>query len=109
MRTGLFGNSTAEKTLLYLERYQEGYALEIARAFELPVSQVQRQLLRLEASGILVSQKKGKTRIFYWNPRCYFLTEIRSVLEKILEFLPRDEQAKYFLKRTRPRRTGKPL
>ncbi len=109
MGTGIFGNGTAEKVLLYLQYYQEGYALGVAKTFDLPVSQVQRQLLRLESTGVLVSQLKGRTRVFLWNPRCYFLAELRSVLDRILEFLPREEQEKYFLKRTRPRRTGKPL
>ena len=109
MWTGIFGNPTAEKVLLYLERYGEGYALAIAKTFRLPVSQIQRQLLRLEASGVLVSQSKGRTRIFQWNPRCYFLNELKATLARILEFLPREEQQKYFLQRTRPRRTGKPL
>ena len=108
MWTGIFGNSTAEKTLLYLECYEEGYSLAIAQTFGLPVSQIQRQILRFEAAGILVSQKKGRTRIFQWNPRCYFLKELRMTLARILEFLPREEQKKYFLQRTRPRRTGKP-
>jgi predicted ArsR family transcriptional regulator len=109
MWTGLFGNSTAEKVLLYLERYNEGYALAMAETFGLPVSQVQRQLLRLETTGILVSRTVGRTRIFLWNPRCYFLKELRTTLNRILEFLPRDVQQKYFLQRRRPRRTGKPL
>lgn len=108
MWVGVFGNSTAEKVLLYLERYNEGYALSMAQAFGLPVSQIQRQLLRLESAGVLVSQKKGRTRLFLWNPRCFFLNELRAILKRILEFLPRDEQKKYFLNRTRPRRTGKP-
>lgn len=108
MNTGIFGNATAEKVLLYLQQFQEGYALEIAKVFDLPVSQVQRQLLRLENTGVLVSQLKGRTRIFLWNPRCYFLRELQSVLGRLLEFLPNKEREKYFSRRTRPRRTGKP-
>ena len=60
MLEGLVGNATAEKVLLFLEQYEEGYALEIAKQFDgLPVSMVQRQLQRLEAGGILVSQLRG--------------------------------------------------
>ena len=52
MLEGVLGNATAEKVLLYLEQYDEGYALGIARAFDdLPVSMVQRRLERLEAAG----------------------------------------------------------
>jgi hypothetical protein len=109
MRTGIFGSATAEKVLLYLERYDEGYSLGIARTYRLPVSQVQRQLLRLEAAGVLVSMKKGQTRIFTWNPRCHFVRELRAMLARILEFLPKEEYGEFFMQRTRPRRTGKPL
>lgn len=109
MNTGIFGNATAEKVLLHLQRNGEGYALGIARAFQLPVSQVQRQLQRLEHAGVLVNQTKGRTRLYLWNPRCYFLKELRETLERILEFLPPEERDRYFLRRTRPRRTGKPL
>ena len=108
MRTGLFGSQTAEQVLVYLHRYGEGYALGIAKTFGIPVSQVQRQLLRLEGTGVLVSQKKGRTRIFLWNPRCYFLKELQAVLGRIVEFTPRSELEKYFMQRRRPRRTGKP-
>lgn len=101
MTTGLFGNPTAEKVLLYLERYEEGYALGVARTFGLPVSQIQRQLLRFETAGVVVSRKVGKTRMFSWNPRCFFLQELKATLARILEFLPREEQRKYFLLRTR--------
>ena len=107
--TGIFGNATAERVLLYLQQYEEGYALGIAQTFELPVSQIQRQLIRMESTGVLVSRLKGRTRVFQWNPQCYFLKDLRAMLSRILEFLPREEQQKHFLKRTRPRRTGKPV
>jgi hypothetical protein len=107
---GIFGNATAEKVLLYLERYDEGYALGIARAFDdLPVSMVQRQLERLEAAGVLVSQRTGRTRVFAWNPRFAFEDELRALLRKALKLLPKAERKRYFAARRRPRRTGKPL
>lgn len=109
MWTGLFGNKTAEKVLIYLGRFDEGYARSIALIYGLPVSQIQRQLQRLESAGVLVSQLKGRTRYFLWNPRCYFLNELRAVLSKMIQHLPATEQEKYLVKRTRPRRTGKPL
>ena len=109
MWTGLFGNATAEKVLLYLERYGEGYSMGIAKTFELPVSQIQRQLLRFEAAGILISQTLGRVRVFLWNPRCYFLRELKATLGRIHQFLPREVEMRFFLNRKRPRRTGKPL
>ncbi|HKE10307.1 MAG TPA: ArsR family transcriptional regulator [Myxococcota bacterium] len=110
MLEGILGNATAEKVLLYLEHYGEGYARAIAVTFDdLPVSMVQRQLGRLESAGVLVSQLKGRTRLFVWNPRFLFLDELREMLRKALRALPESERRRYFARRTRPRRTGKPL
>jgi DNA-binding transcriptional ArsR family regulator len=107
---GILGNATAEKVLLYLEQYEEGYAQAIADTFQrVALSQVQRQLERLEAAGLLVSQLKGRTRLFTWNPRYAFLGETRALLRKALRSLPDEERRRYFSARRRPRRTGKPL
>ncbi len=110
MLEGILGNATAEKVLLYLEHYGEGYALAIAQTFDaLPVSMVQRQLERLEAAGVLVSQLQGRTRVFTWNPRFAFEDELRALLRKALRLLPAAERKRYFAARRRPRRAGKPL
>ncbi len=109
MFESLFGNATVEKVLLYLHNYNEGYASEIAATFSISLSLVQKQLKRLEDGGVIVSQPKGRTRIFVWNPRYPFLKELRSLLEKSFEFMPENEIKKYYRKRQRPRRTGKPL
>jgi hypothetical protein len=106
----LFGNATAEKVLLYIEQYGEGYALAITNTFEdVTLSMVQRQLQRFERAGLLVSVLKGRTRLFQWNPRYPFLGEVRAILRKALTFLPEADQKRFFRERRRPRRTGKPL
>jgi hypothetical protein len=64
---------------------------------------------RLEDGGIIVSLAKGRTRIFFWNPRYPFRAELRELLEKVFKFMPEIEIKKYYRKRQRPRRTGKPL
>jgi len=105
----LFGNATAEKVLLYLHGYEEGYASAIADTFDgMPVSMVQQQLARFERAGLLVSVKKGRTRLFLWNPRYAFLAEVRALLDKAMRALPADERRRYFSQRRRPRRSGKP-
>lgn len=109
MFTALFGNASAEKVLLYMANYQEGYANGIADTFAIPLNMVQRQLLKFEAEGILASQLKGRTRVFLWNPRYPFLKELKALLEKGLELMPEAGRKKYFMQRRRPRRTGKPL
>lgn len=109
MLESLFGNATVEKVLLYLQNYNEGYSSEIASTYSVSLSAVQKQLKRLEDGGVVVSQAKGRTRLFLWNPRYPFLKELQSLLEKAFEFLPDSEIKKYYRKRQRPRRTGKPL
>jgi DNA-binding transcriptional ArsR family regulator len=104
----LFGSPSAERVLLYLENYREGYAFAIARSFGLSLSQVQNQLKRLEAGGILVSTLKGKTRLYQFNPRYPFLKELRALLARMIEFMPEEERRRFFMERTRPRRAGKP-
>lgn len=106
----LLGNATAEKVLLYLEQYEEGYAKGIADAYgDATLSMVQRQLQRFERAGLLVSQPKGRTRLFTWNPRYPFLAEVRALLREALRALPEAERQRYFSERRRPRRSGKPL
>ncbi len=109
MLASLFGNETAEKVLLYLQNYGEGYAREIAAAYEIPLLSVQRQLQKLENGGILVSKALGRTRMFYFNPRNYFLPELKALLEKELGALPQREIQRYYRNRARPRRTGKTM
>lgn len=109
MLESIFGNATVEKVLLYLQNYNEGYASEIASTFSISLSVVQKQLKRLEEGGVIVSQPKGRTRLFLWNPRYPFLKELQSLLERSFAFMPESDIKKYYRKRQRPRRTGKPL
>jgi DNA-binding transcriptional ArsR family regulator len=110
MLQALLGNATAEKVLLYLEQYEEGYATAIADTFgNVSLNMVQRQLARFERASLLVSALKGRTRLYRWNPRYPFLKEVRALLATALRALPRDERSRYFTQRRRPRRGGKPL
>lgn len=109
MIEALFGNRTAEKVLLYIANYGEGYISGIAETFGIPKSQVRKQLLRLEEGGILVARDKGNLRIFTFNPRSLYKKELEALLKKILSLLSQEETEKYYRQRQRPRRTGKPL
>lgn len=105
----LVGNSTAEKILLYITNYGEGYISGIAETFKISKSQVSKQLARLENGGILVARSKGNLRIYTFNPRCLYKKELEDLLKKILDQLPREKIEKYYRQRQRPRRGGKPL
>ena len=105
----IFGNSTAEKVLLYLLVHRQAYARELALAFRLSVSLVQKQLLRLERGGVLASHTVGRTRLFELDPRYPFIKELEALLRRALSFVPADQRPPYLPKRTRPRAAGKPL
>lgn len=109
MLEALFGNQTVEKVLFFLSVNDEGYSKEIADTFSISLNMVQKQLQRLEDGGVIVSQPKGRTRMFLWNPRFPFLKELQAFLNRALEFIPEKERKKYYRKRKRPRKTGKPL
>ena len=104
----LIGGRTAERVLLYMQRYEEGFPREVARSFGVPFSMVYKQLLKFERAGLLVSRLQGRTRLFTWNPRFAFRKEFRAFLERVLDSLPASEIEQYFSERRRPRRTGKP-
>jgi DNA-binding GntR family transcriptional regulator len=109
MMLAIFGNETAGRVLLYVQNYGEGHARAIAQTYEISHSVAQKQLLRLEVEGVLVSQLKGRTRVFTWNPRYALRAELSVLLEKALSLLPPEDRERWFMKRMRPRRTGKAL
>ena len=105
----LLGNKTAERVLLYLANYGQGYARQIAATHGSSVSVVLKQLARLEDGGILVSRTLGRTRVYELNPRWFFYKELKALLEKALSALPAEEVKRHYRARRRPRRAGKPL
>jgi len=107
MLEALFGSVTAERVLLYLSRFEEGYARGIAKHFGMALTPVQKQLAKFEAAGILVSIERGRTLVYLWNPRYPFLDELRALLAKAYDYLTPEEKERYTV-RTRPRRRGKP-
>ncbi len=105
----LLGSVNREKVLLYLYARNEGYAREISAYFKTDLSQIQKQMERLEEGGVLYSRNVGKTRLYGLNPRYPFLAELKALLEKTLLFYPPDEKERLTIFRRRPRRKGKPL
>ena len=105
----LLGSKSSEKVLIFIEVLGEGYAREISRFFGIALNPIQKQLDKLELGGILVSQTKGRTRIYTFNPRYAFLEELKQLLEKALSFYPEEEREKLVMNRRRHRRRGKVL
>lgn len=100
----LFGGNTAEKALLYITAMGEGYPAEIARAFNISDTQVQRTVSRLENADILVGVNTGRTRVYRLNEKWFLVNELKELLEKALLFIPIDEQKLYCSRRTKPRK-----
>jgi hypothetical protein len=109
MLEAIVGNATIEKILLFFERYGSGYPKQIADDFNISVNGIQQQLKRLEDGGVIVSRLYGKLRLYQFNPRYPFISELRALLDKSFSYMPPEEVNKYYMKRTRPRRPGKPL
>ena len=99
--SGLLGNETAAKVLLMLENDREVYARRIASHFGVAVSQVQRQLQRLEREKILISHMMGKTKIYNFNSKYPLLNPLRSLLGNALTQLPQETRLRYFRDRQR--------
>jgi predicted ArsR family transcriptional regulator len=103
----LLNSQNKEQVLVFLLARQEGYATEIARFFDTHLYGVQKQLDNLEAGGILVSRKVGRTRLYTYNPRYALVEELKSLIEKALSFYPDDLQEALLMDRRRPRLRGK--
>lgn len=111
MLENLFGNPVIEKVLFYLLKNENTYASELSHVFEMSLFGFQKALERLEKGGVIVSQMRGKTRLYQFNPRYSMIKELKAFLEKSYSFLPEDLRLKYYeiSDRRRPRRKGKPL
>jgi predicted transcriptional regulator len=105
----LFGSKNAERVLIFLFAREEGYAREIAQYYQTDLKPIQNQLEKFETGGVLVSREVGRTRPYTFNPRYYFLNELKNLLEKSLAAYPPEEQGKLQMNRRRPRGRGKEL
>ncbi len=110
MLESLFGSKTIEKILFYLLANDRCYGSQLSRVFDESLSPFQKGLDRLEAGGIIVSFLEGKTRVYQFNPRYPFLSELKEFLQKAYEFLPSELKDRFYqpVVRKRPRRKGKP-
>jgi len=105
----LLGSKNAEQVLLFILSRNQGYAREIARFCGSDPDSIQKQLVKFELGGVLVSKSEGKTILYRFNPRYSFLRELKALLNKALIFYSPDEQDRWLVARRRPRRSGKPL
>jgi len=109
MIESILGSENAERVLVFLFARQKGYASEIADFYATDLSPIQSQLKKFENGGVLVSFLEGRTRVFQFNPRFAFQPELKTLLEKAVQFYPPEEIERLKMNRRRPRRTGKPF
>jgi len=105
----LFGSKKRERVLQYVLANGEGYAKEMADFYGTSLDPIQKQLEKLELGGVFVSKTVGRTRLFMFNPRYAFGSELKELLEKAREYYDPKEIERLTMKRKRPRRAGKPL
>jgi predicted transcriptional regulator len=105
----LLGSTNSERVLMFILTREQGYAREIARFFGADPDSIQKQLAKFERGGVLVSKSEGRTRLYRFNPRYSFLSQLRELLSKALLFYTQEEQERLAVTRQRPRRNGKPL
>ncbi|MBS1249935.1 MAG: hypothetical protein MAG431_01523 [Chloroflexi bacterium] len=105
----IVGSKSSERVFIFLIAREKGYATEIARFFDADLYAIQKQLERLESTDVLVSQKVGRTRVYQFNPRYPYLSELKALFEKALSYYPEDVKEKLLMNRRRPRKKGKPL
>lgn len=59
----LLGSTNAERVLVFILARNEGYAREIARFFDADADSIQKQLARLESSGVFGFLLRERTRV----------------------------------------------
>ena len=104
----LLGSKVKEDILLFLLKNDEYYPSQLARILKFALISIQKQSDRLEEAGIVISTLQGKTRMYRFNPRYFFLNELKALLKKVYLSLPEEDKEKYII-RKRPRRKGKSL
>jgi hypothetical protein len=109
MLAQLLGSLNKERVLIYLAGRDRGYAREIARFFNAPLSPLQLAINNLEAAGVIVGRSVGKTREYEFNPRYPARNELKALLDRALYLYPTKMREDLLLTRSRPRRKGKPL
>lgn len=109
MLKNIFGNKTAEKVLIYIYHYNEGYPRALAKDLNIPITPVRNQLDRFEKAGVLVSKQFGRVRLYKFNERSPLTRPVKELIKIVYESYPLSERAQMFKARRRSRAKGKPV
>lgn len=97
MLTGLFGNQTIQKVLLFLFINNKCYGTQLKRLLKTPLTTIQHALSRLEEGNILIGMYEGKAKLYQFNPHFPLINEIELLLKKAYTLLPPEEKKLYSL------------
>lgn len=106
---GILRAESQEKILIYLMLKDKGYGKSIADFFSVALNPIQKQLARMEADGVVVSQLIGNVRMFELNPRYPFIESLKTLLKSAINAYPAELVNELVVGRNRPRQPGKPV
>lgn len=91
----LLGSQTIQKILLFLLVNGKCYGNQLHRMLHIPLTPIQKALLKLEKGGVIASFFEGKTRIYQFNASYPLLNELEQLLKKAYTLLPQQEKKRY--------------
>ena len=103
----LFGSLSRERILTFIAAREQGYASEIVEFWKCPDRPIKRELIRLEADGVLIAKPVGRTIVYSMNPRYFVRNELTALLFKIIDAYPPEWKEDLLHNRRRPRARGK--
>jgi hypothetical protein len=101
---GILRAESQEKILIYLLVRESGYGKAIAEFYGLSQNAVQKQ----QDDNVVVSQLVGRLREYRLNPGYSFYTPLKALLKSALAAYPDTIIQQLAMRRSRPRKAGKP-
>jgi DNA-binding transcriptional ArsR family regulator len=105
----LTGSLAAEAALLHLFHHGETYGRAVSADFGVSLDSVQKQLDKLERTGILISKWQGRTLIFNWNPKSRAASRLKDLVGVAYEGISSEISSMKFATRRRHRSKDKPI
>lgn len=105
----LLGSLAAEAVLLHLFHHGDTYGRAAASDFGVSLDSVQKQLDKLERTGILISKRQGRTLIYNWNPKSRAASRLKDLVAVAYDGIPAEISAERFSIRRNHRSKDKPV
>jgi hypothetical protein len=106
MLEAIFGNKNIQRILTFLLVNGKCYGTQLHRMLKTPLTPIQKALMRLERSGIIMSATEGKTRIYQFDPAFPLLEELELLLKKGYMLLPAHEKKNYYVPKINQEASG---